>query len=184
VSSSFIYLGPLPNPYLCRGFIERYRTCKTGAEVQAMQDKIIAELESDYDTQRRQGVSYAFYCLLATSHFKQPEKTKTMTSLCLTRIISACPWTQIPMALKTFRVMQVRRKRLPMPSGIRFWLRGLVRRKDVTASSSLFVQYRKEIICYGLNCIRGFRIFLHHRCWQAYGIESQFEPFVTCCNAA
>jgi len=36
------------------GLIERYRTCKTGAEVQAMQDKIIAELASDYDTQRRQ----------------------------------------------------------------------------------------------------------------------------------
>jgi len=36
------------------GFIERYRTCGTAAEVRGMQDKIIAELESDYDTQRRQ----------------------------------------------------------------------------------------------------------------------------------
>jgi len=43
------------SPLHCSGLIARYRTCNTSADVKAVQDKIINELEEDYAAQRNKG---------------------------------------------------------------------------------------------------------------------------------
>lgn len=40
---------------IIRGFIQKYRTCESAEDVQKMQEQIIAQLEADYDEQRREG---------------------------------------------------------------------------------------------------------------------------------
>lgn len=66
----FIFLRKrlFDHPVLLRHLIQRYRTCNSAEEVVAMQERILAEAEEDYERSRQKGYSALLYSCLLTDN--------------------------------------------------------------------------------------------------------------------